>query len=62
MQLLTDEDDAALAMLIAAIAHSPIIVAAPAQRLPDGFDDADLAILDWIVAEGRRLGSSALPM
>ena len=56
MQLLIDEDDTTLAMLVAAIAHSPIIVAAPAQRLPDGFDDVDVAILDWIVAEGRRRG------
>lgn len=24
--------------------------------LPDRFDDVDLAILDWITAEGRRIG------
>jgi hypothetical protein len=30
--------------------------------LPAGFDDVDLAVLDWIAAEGRRLGRGLLPM
>jgi hypothetical protein len=25
-------------------------------RLPAGYDDVDVAILDWIAAEGRRFG------
>jgi len=33
-----------------------------APRLPAGFDDVDLAVLDWIAAEGRRLGRGLLPM
>jgi hypothetical protein len=44
-------------MLGAAIAHSQIMVvlsAATSQRLPTGFDDADIAILEWIAAESRR--------
>ena len=48
-----------LAMLRAVIAHSQIYVPAPANRLcalPPGFDAADLAILEWIAAEGRRAG------
>jgi hypothetical protein len=46
--------------LAAAIARSPIVVAqAPAcRRLPDSFEDVDVAILDWIAAEGRRVGRS----
>jgi hypothetical protein len=40
--------------LAAVIAHSQIVVAAPAQRFLAGFDEADIAILDWIVAESRR--------
>jgi hypothetical protein len=39
--------------LTAVIAHSQIIVAEPARRFLAGFDEVDIAILDWIVAEGR---------
>ncbi len=56
MKLSIDQDDVTLEMLVAAIVHSPIVVEGPAKRLPDGFDDADAAILDWIAAEGHRLG------
>jgi hypothetical protein len=31
-----------------------------AGRLPEGFDETDLAILDWIAAEGRRGSRSFL--
>ena len=31
-------------------------MARPAARFPAGFDEVDVAILDWIVAEGRRIG------
>jgi hypothetical protein len=51
--------------LAAVIAHSQIVVAEPARRLLAGFDDVDLAILDWIIAESRlvgRTGRSYLPM
>jgi len=49
--------------LAAVIAHSQIIMAQPRRpvpRLPAGFDDADIAVLDWIAAEGRRLGRNLL--
>jgi hypothetical protein len=42
--------------LAAVIARSQIVVAEPAKRLPAGYDDVDVAILDWIAAEGRRAG------
>ena len=45
-----------LETLAAAIAHSPIVVKRRAPRLPTGFDEADIAILEWIAAEARRLG------
>ena len=32
----------------------------PMPSLPAGFDDSDIAVLDWIAAEGRRLGRSIL--
>jgi hypothetical protein len=48
--------------LAAVIAHSQIVVAATGKRLPAGFDEVEIAILDWIVAESRHLGSSYAPM
>jgi hypothetical protein len=48
--------------LAAVIAHSQIVVAAPRERLPAGFDEADIAILDWIIAERRHVSRSYLPM
>lgn len=54
-----------LGTLVATIAHSQIVVAASgrdsrlvAERrsLPAGFDDVDVAVLEWIAAEGRRVG------
>ena len=48
-----DQDQPTLEALIAAIARSPIVVARPMLRLPAGFDDVDVAILNWIAAEAR---------
>jgi hypothetical protein len=48
--------------LTAVIAHSQIIVAAPAQRFLAGFDEVDIAILDWIVAESRYAGRGFVRM
>lgn len=47
-----------LETLTAVIARSQIVAARPpCQRLPAGFDDVDIAILNWIAAEGRRARS-----
>jgi len=43
-------------MLVAAIARSSIVAACPAPRFPNGFEAVDVAILEWIAAEGRRIG------
>jgi hypothetical protein len=54
-----------LGTLAAVIARSPIVVATArpeARRLPAGFDHTDIAILEWIAAEGRRAGSQFTPM
>jgi hypothetical protein len=54
--------------LAAVIARSEIVVArvvaqpAARRRLPAGFDEVDLAILDWIAREGRRVGRSLVRM
>jgi len=57
MMIVKDQDRPALATLAAVIAHSQIVVAKlekPTTRFPVGFDAVDVAILDWIAAEGRR--------
>jgi hypothetical protein len=51
-----DRDPPTCETLVAAITHSPIVMARAAARLPDGFEDVDVAILDWIATEGRRIG------
>lgn len=59
MKLIEDQDRPDLETLAAVIAHSQIVVVRPVTRtarLPTGFDEFDLAILDWIAAEGRRVG------
>lgn len=48
-----------LATLAAVIARSQITLPAEAPdsaHLPAGFDEVDIAILEWIAAEGRRAG------
>jgi hypothetical protein len=57
-----------LETLAAMIARSQIVVAQALARpalvrswtrqLPAGFDAADIAVLDWIAAEGRRASRS----
>ena len=54
--------------IVAVIVRSPIIVSdvcsagARLAALPDHFDKVDLAILDWIAAEGRRIGRNVARM
>jgi hypothetical protein len=50
-----------LDLIIAVIAGSEIAAVAPAARqasLPAGFEAVDVAVLDWIAGEGRRIGRS----
>ena len=55
-----DGENTDLETIVAVIARSLIVVAEPAlrQRLPAGFDEADVAILNWIAAAGRRAGQN----
>jgi hypothetical protein len=65
MKFFVDLDELTLEMLAAIIARSQIVVesnARPAPHLPEGFDATDVAVLDWIVAEGRRLGRGIVHM
>jgi hypothetical protein len=60
-----DHNGLAVETLAAMIAHSHIVVAQPANpasRFPAGFDEVDISILDWIAAEGRRVGRSFVRM
>ncbi len=45
-----------LETLTAAIARSPIVAKRRAPRLPAGFDEVDVAVLEWIIEEARRAG------
>jgi len=65
MVLLIDREGLVLEAITAAIARSQIVVrepARPASRFPVGFEDVDVAVLEWIAAEGRRLGRSFVQM
>jgi hypothetical protein len=46
-------NQADLRTLKTVIARSPILVRAPAPRLPAGMNGVDVAVLDWIVAHVR---------
>ena len=60
MTMALDRPD--LDTLAAVIAHSQIVVTAPSRRFLAGFDESDIAILDWIIAESRQLSRSYPPM
>jgi hypothetical protein len=55
MKILTGRDRSLLETILALIGRSPIAFAKPIADLPDGFTDVDVAVLDWIAAEGRRI-------
>ena len=57
-----DQDRPTVETLIAMIARSPIVIACPASRFPAGYAEVDIAILEWIAAEGRRIGRSLAVM
>ncbi len=64
MAIPKDEQYSDLETLAAVIARSQIVVAErmPRRRLPAGFDEVDIAILDWIAAEDGRASLYLLPM
>jgi hypothetical protein len=65
MAIITDEQRADIETLRALIACSPIVIRrrkAPRPCLPAGFDLVDAAILEWIAAEGRRVGRGLVRM
>jgi hypothetical protein len=55
MNILMGRDRSLLETILALIGRSPIAVAKPIADLPAGFAEVDVAVLDWIAAEGRRV-------
>lgn len=45
-----------LEAVVATISRSPIVIASPTACFPAGYDEVDIAVLEWIAAEGRRTG------
>jgi hypothetical protein len=62
MQILIRGDRSLLQAILAIISRSPIAVAQRAVDLPPGFTEVDVAVLDWIAAEGRRRGRGYTPL
>jgi len=56
MQIRVDGDRSLLELIPAMIGRSPIAVAKSTANLPAGFTEVDASVLDWIAAEGRRIG------
>lgn len=59
------DDATKVALITAAIANSQIVWAQPpdrARRLPAGFDEVDIAILEWITGEGWRARRGFAPI
>jgi len=44
--------------IAATIAGSPIVVLAPVTLLPPGFEEVDLAILNWLAGEAQHMRRS----
>jgi hypothetical protein len=62
MRLNRDDIDPNLSRFKTTIAHSEIAVTLEAaQRFPAGFDDRDVAILQWIAAEGCQASCGRMP-
>jgi len=58
MKFSMDQDPVGVEALVAAIARSPIIVLPPVTLLPAGFGGVNLAFLNWLAAEARRMRRS----
>jgi len=56
MQIPVGRNRSLLEAILALIGRSPIAVARPTANLPAGFTELDVFVLDWIAAEGRRIG------
>ena len=53
-----DQHVVSVETITAAIAGSPIVIVPPVTLLPAGFEDVDLAILNWLAAEAQLMRRS----
>jgi hypothetical protein len=58
MKILTGREHSLLETMLALIGRSPIEVPKALTDLPAGYTEVDVAVLDWIAAEGRRISHS----
>jgi len=50
-----DQKAVSLETIAATIAGSPIVIMPPVTLLPAGFEEVDVAILDWLAGEAQRM-------
>jgi hypothetical protein len=50
-----DHNPVSVETIAAAIAGSPIVVMPPVTLLPAGFEEVDIAILNWLAGEAERM-------
>jgi len=48
-----DQNPVSVEAIAATIAGSPIVVVPPVTLLPAGFEEVDVAILNWLAAEAQ---------
>jgi hypothetical protein len=53
-----DQKAVSVETITATIAGSPIVMASPVTLLPVGFEDVDLAILNWLAREAQLMRRS----
>jgi hypothetical protein len=53
MKCLVDQKAVSVETIAAIIAGSPIVFVPPVTLLPAGYEDVDLAILNWLAGEAR---------
>jgi hypothetical protein len=53
-----DQNPVSVETITATIAGSPIVVLPPVTLLPSGFEEVDVAILNWLAGEARHMRRS----
>jgi hypothetical protein len=53
-----DHNPVSVETIAATIAGSPIVVMPPVTLLPAGFEEVDIAILNWLAGEAERMRRS----
>ena len=61
MKIVIGRERSLLEAILALIGRSPIAFAKPAVDLPAEFTTVDLAVLEWIATEGRRISRGYAP-